>query len=64
MDYKSEQKRVDDLKWYDSIVAGEDRCGSYDFCVECRKDEAYPCARAEYRYRNGLIRVAVVRRRK
>ena len=64
MNFKNEQKRMDDLKWYDSIVAGEDRCGTYDFCSVCKKEEEYPCAHAEYRYRNGLIRIAIIRRHK
>ncbi len=46
MDMKFQQEKFDDVKWYDSIVAGEDRCGSYDFCAFCNKDEAYPCANA------------------
>ncbi len=49
MDLKNQQKTFDDIKWYDSIVAGEDRCGSYDFCQNCNKDEAFPCARAKER---------------
>ncbi len=49
MNFKAEQERFDVIKWYDSIVAGEDRCGSYDFCGGCDKTETEPCARAAYR---------------
>ncbi len=60
MDYKLQQERMDDIKWYDSIVAGEDRCGSYDFCVKCKKESKYPCARAKLRYEHGLVRIATI----
>ena len=63
MSYKSEQKKFDEVKWYDSIVAGCDRCGTYEFCAKCKKAEKYPCARAKFRYENNLVRVAVIRRR-
>lgn len=60
MDFKLQQDRMDDIKWYDSIVAGEDMCGSYDFCVKCKKESKYPCARAKLRYENGLVRIAMI----
>ena len=60
MDYKLQQDRMDDIKWYDSIVAGEDRCGSYDFCEKCKKESKYPCARAKFRYEHGLVRIATI----
>lgn len=60
MDYKLQQAKMDDIKWYDSIVAGEDRCGSYDFCVKCNKENKYPCARAKLRYEHGLVRIASI----
>ncbi len=60
MDFKSQQARFDDIKWYDSIVAGCDRCGSYDFCSVCDKTETEPCARATYRYKNGKTRIATI----
>lgn len=63
MDYKRQQDRFDDIKWYDSILAGDDRCGTYEFCGKCRKTETYPCARAMHRYEKGCVRIAVVRRR-
>ncbi len=53
MDFKKEQEKFDAIKWYDSIVAGEDRCGSYDFCVKCNKANPYPCAYAAYEYAFG-----------
>ncbi len=63
MDYKERQKKFDIEKWYDSMLVGEDRCGTYDFCVKCRKDEQYPCARAMARFQKEFVRVAVIRRR-
>ena len=60
MNFKNRQKEFDDVKWYDSILAGEDKCGSYEFCVKCQKEEKYPCARAEYRYGKKYIRLAVL----
>ncbi len=64
MDFKSEQEKFDGVKWYDSIVAGEDRCGSYDFCTFCNKEESEPCARAAYRSRPKVLTpIAVVRLR-
>ena len=62
MDFKNRQDQFDNVKWYDSIVAGEDKCGSYEFCGKCRKNEPFPCARAAHRYNNGYIRLAVIRR--
>ena len=63
MKLKERQKEFDVIKWYDSVLAGEDKCGSYNFCVKCRKEETYPCARAEHRYNNvGYYRLAVIRR--
>ena len=61
MDYKTQQKAFDDRKWYDSINAGDDRCGTYVFCVQCRKEEAYPCARAAHRFEHKYFRIATVR---
>ncbi|MBR1974446.1 MAG: hypothetical protein IKA20_01180 [Clostridia bacterium] len=63
MNYKSEQNKFDNIKWYDSIIAGEDRCGTYEFCGKCKKDEQYPCAHAMFRHKHGLVRIAVIRRR-
>ena len=60
MDFKAQQKRFDEIKWFDSIVAGYDRCGSYEFCGRCNKEEEEPCAHAAYRYRKGT-RIAVIR---
>lgn len=62
MDFKTIQSQFDDKKWYDSVLAGEDKCGNYDFCVKCSKSEKYPCARAAHRYENNYVRIAVVRR--
>ncbi len=63
MDLKSRQEKFDRIKWYDSLLVGEDRCGTYHFCMKCRKKEQYPCARAMARYEGDFVRVAVVRKR-
>ncbi len=55
MNFKNEQEKFDVIKWYDSIVAGEDRCGSYDFCASCNKAESEPCARAAFRSRPDYV---------
>ena len=60
MNFKAQQKEFDDVKWYDSIVEGSDRCGTYNFCPKCDKAERYPCARAKARYENGYTRIATV----
>ena len=62
MNFEQEQILLDKEKWYDSIIAGEDRCGSYEFCASCDKWEEYPCARAMRRYKKGYIRLASVYR--
>ena len=64
MTLKNTQDAFDDVKWYDSIQMGEDKCGSYAFCSVCDKTEEYPCAKAKRRYENGYIRIATVYRRK
>lgn len=64
MKLKEQQNLFDDIKWFDSIEAGRDRCGTYMFCRCCDKSERYPCARAAHRYSSGWIRVAVARRKK
>ena len=62
MNFKMQQQDFDDRKWYDSILAGEDKCGSYEFCCKCCKTETYPCARAAHRYNSKYIRLGVIRR--
>ncbi|MBQ8374607.1 MAG: hypothetical protein IJX98_03400 [Clostridia bacterium] len=64
MTLKEQQMKFDSEKWFDSINAGEDRCGSYSFCSVCHKSVSYPCARAARRSAGGNIRVATVRKRK
>ncbi len=62
MDFKNEQAKFDVIKWYDSIVAGADRCGSYEFCEHCDKTEPEPCARAAYKSRpRTFSTIAVIR---
>ena len=50
MNYRMEQEKFDKVKWYDSILVGYDRCGSYDFCAECDKTQSDPCARAMQKF--------------
>lgn len=40
------QARLDVLKWLDSEYAHTDKCGSYDYCAYCNKEEVMPCANA------------------
>ena len=61
MDFKKQQERFDVIKWYDSILAGCYRCGTYEFCAVCNKEEENPCARAAYKYRKGWVRIATIR---
>jgi len=61
MDFKAEQEKFDKIKWLDSVQAGKDMCGSYEFCGNCKKQLQNPCARAANSYQNGYIRIAVVR---
>lgn len=61
MNLEKQQSIFDDVKWFDSIRAGEDRCGSYGFCGYCNKTAKYPCARAAKKENGGAIRIAVVR---
>ena len=61
MTLQEKQNVFDKIKWYDSIRAGEDTCGKYDFCARCRKMDEYPCARAAERLDRGFVRIAVVR---
>ena len=61
MDFKTQQQEFDNVKWYDSIVEGTDKCGTYVFCGRCNKAEKYPCARAKERYEKGYVRIATVR---
>ena len=62
MTLRENQALFDDVKWFDSIREGTDKCGSYAFCGDCRKDEPYPCARAMHRRANGYVRVARIHR--
>lgn len=64
MDFKAQQKIFDDIKWFESIRAEKDLCGTYGFCPDCRKSDEYPCARAAHRKENGYIRIAVLRLRR
>lgn len=62
MNWQEKQKKFDDVKWYDSVIAKQDKCGSYSFCYRCYKEEPYPCARAAERAKRGGVRIATIRR--
>lgn len=64
MTLEQQQRAFDDVKWFDSIQAGEDKCGSYEFCAQCVKTMKYPCARAAKKQSTGGVRIAVTRKRK
>lgn len=62
--YKNEQKKLDEIKWKESMEAGEDKCGTYEYCSVCVKEDEYPCAKAKRRAANkasGKTRVAVLK---
>ena len=50
MDYSKKQQQLDVKKWVDSEIKGYDTCGSYNYCANCNKDAAYPCAYAYDKY--------------
>ena len=62
INFQDRQDVLDKIKWNDSMIAGEDRCGTYIYCGKCHKTEKYPCARAEDRFERGCVRVAIARR--
>ncbi|MBQ8405793.1 MAG: hypothetical protein IJX09_03980 [Clostridia bacterium] len=61
MNYRVEQEKFDKVKWYDSILVGYDRCGSYEFCVKCDKTQNNPCARAMQKANKKRVRIGIVR---
>lgn len=46
MDKISLQAKLDEQKWNDSVRNHRDMCGAYDFCAQCDKSLAFPCATA------------------
>lgn len=48
------QAELDAFKWLDSEL-GEDKCGTYDYCVMCDATKEFPCARAFYVYKNQKL---------
>ena len=66
MDLQQWQEDFDKKKWIDSMVSGEDTCGSYEFCVKCNKEKEFPCARAFSAFncpKKACVRIAVLRPR-
>ena len=53
MDYSKKQEELDLIKWADSEVKNYDTCGEYEYCSNCNKNEAYPCAYAYEKYFNA-----------
>ena len=60
MTLEREQRIFDDVKWFESVRAKSDLCGSYAFCGACNKNLSYPCARASRLYSREVFRVATV----
>ena len=50
MDYSKRQEELDVIKWVDSETKNYDTCGEYEYCSNCNKNEAYPCAYAYEKY--------------
>lgn len=48
-EFEARQQVLDVEKWLESERVGYDLCGSMDYCGNCVKAEAYPCAKAEFR---------------
>ena len=44
-EFEARQQVLDVEKWLESERVGYDLCGSMDYCGNCVKAEAYPCAR-------------------
>ncbi len=40
------QMELDEMKWLKSEEAGQDLCGTYDYCAKCDKTKENPCAKA------------------
>ena len=40
------QQELDIQKWNDSLQAGYDTCGTYDYCANCNKELENPCEMA------------------
>ena len=64
MTLEKQQRVFDDVKWFDSIHAGFDRCGTYEFCASCKKAASYPCARAAKKHSCGAVRIAVMHKKR
>ena len=63
MDYSSKQKELDVQKWVDSEIRNYDTCGSYSYCSNCNKSDAYPCACAYEKYA-ATIKIATPKTKK
>ena len=53
MSNSKKQNELDLIKWVDSETKGYDTCGEYNYCVNCNKNEAYPCASAYESFYNN-----------
>ena len=49
------QNEFDKKKWVDSVNAGRDTCGEYEYCSKCNKAHEYPCATAYDNYASTLV---------
>ena len=46
-------QELDLIKWIDSEVKNYDTCGEYNYCANCNKEKAYPCAYAYETFYNA-----------
>ena len=53
MDYSKRQEELDLIKWVDSEMKNYDTCGEYNYCANCNKENAYPCAYAYEAFYNA-----------
>lgn len=53
MDYSKKQEELDLIKWIDSEIKNYDTCGEYNYCANCNKENAYPCAYAYETFYNA-----------
>lgn len=53
MAISKKQDKLDEIKWYIGQELGSDPCGTFAYCVKCKKDEENPCEKALKRYKDS-----------
>lgn len=53
MAISKKQEELDEIKWYMGQELGCDPCGTFAYCVKCKKDEENPCEKALKRYKDS-----------